>query len=134
MRLTTFIFLTVLALLYAGLTVVETAMYQTWDRALTEQKELQNQVLYFQRLSGFTEQLLRRLAIESQHDPALAQLLKDHRVKVVVTPVAEKETPGGGQGLPATGVPDASATPGGAAAAAPNKLPQPPQSPDVAHP
>jgi hypothetical protein len=134
MRLTTFTFLTALALLYAGLTLAETAMYQTWDRALLEQKDLQNKVIYFQRLGGFAEQLLRRLAVDSQHDPALAQLLKEHRIKVVFTPVAEKDAPGGGPATPAAGIPSPSATPGGAPAVAPNNLPQPPQTPDAAHP
>jgi hypothetical protein len=133
MRLTTFTFLTALALLYAGLTLAETAMYQTWDRALYQQKDIANKVAYFHRLSGFIEQLLRRMAIDSQHDPALAKLLKDHRIKVVVGPVAEKDTPGGGPVSPAAGAPDTSVTPGDAAAA-PNKLPQTPPSPGTNQP
>ena len=131
MRLTTFTFLTVLALLYAGLTVVETSMYQTWDHELLVQKDIQNKVAYFNRLGGFTEQLLRRMAIDSQHDPALAQLLKEHRIKVIFAPVAEKDAPAS----PAAGAPpDASVNPGNPPAVAPTNVPQPPQSTDTVHP
>jgi hypothetical protein len=134
MRLTTFTFLTVLALLYAGLTVVETSMYQTWDHELLVQKDIQNKVAYFNRLGGFTEQLLRRMAIDSQHDPALAQLLKEHRVKVIIAPVAEKDATGTAPASPPAATPDASANPANPAPVAPNNVPQPPQSTDTVHP
>ena len=133
MRLTTFTFLTVLALLYVGLTLAETAMYQTWDRALLQQKDIENKVAYFHRLSGFIEQLLRRMAIDSQRDPALAKLLKEHRIKVIVSPVAENEAPVGGPASPVGGASGA-ITPPGDAAVAPNKVPQPPASPETNHP
>lgn len=138
MRLTTFTFLTVLALLYAGLTLAETAMYQTWDHALRQQKQLEYDVAYFQNLRGFIEQLLHRLAIDSQHDPALAEMLKEHRIKVIITPEAQRVLQDSGPPAPATNSPGPSPAPTDATVPSEtNKLPPTPptpQPPDSSHP
>lgn len=81
----TFYIVIILAVIYAGFTVSETWMYQRWELASAEQREVQSKLAYAQRLKNFTDQFLRRLAIDSQHDPALADLLKKHNIKVVVS-------------------------------------------------
>ena len=81
----TFYIVIFLATIYAVFTASETWMYNRWEAAATEQKEIQSNLAYAQRLKSFTEQLLRRLALDSQRDAALADLLKKHKIKVVVT-------------------------------------------------
>lgn len=88
MRLPAFIILTLLSLGYAGLTVAETFMYQSWERTVAEQKDVQTKIVYFQNLNAFTEQVLRRMAAESPHDPAIAELLRQRKIKVVIAPSA----------------------------------------------
>ena len=84
--------LVVLALFYGVLTFAETGLLDAWDRKRAEQQEIERRVAYFQHMNVVTGQMLRRLAVESQHDPAIAQLLKKMRVKVIVdTPEAERE-------------------------------------------
>lgn len=85
MKLLPFSILTVLALILAGLTLMETMMYRAWEQAQDDQRILQRKVAYYQKLNTFTEQLLRRMAIDSQRDPALAQVLKDNNIKVVIS-------------------------------------------------
>ena len=102
MKLVSFSILTLLALIYAGLSVAESAMYHTWDRAINEQRSIQIKINYYQRMDNFIEQFLRRLAVDSQHDPAVADLLKKRNIRVVVTPEAVKD--------PAATTPSADAT------------------------
>jgi hypothetical protein len=85
MKLIPFCLLTALSLLYVALTFAESEMYETWDMALKEQRALQIKLAYYQRANAFIEALLKRLAVDSQHDPALAELLKQNQIKVVVT-------------------------------------------------
>lgn len=84
MKLFAFCTITVLSLLYAGLTIMETLTYRQWEQAVIEQKDIQAKVAFFQRMNTVLDQMLRRMAIESQHDPALARLLEENKVKVVV--------------------------------------------------
>ena len=86
MKLVPFTFLVIFAVLYLGLTVAETFMYSSWEKATAKQKELQQRVVFYQRLSNFTEQVLQAIAISSQHDPAMVDLLKKRQIKVVTTP------------------------------------------------
>ncbi len=88
MKLVPFSILTAFALIFAILTVAESGMYQAWEKAVFKQKDLQSRVVYYQRLNAFTEQVLRRLAVDSQRDPAIADLLKKHGIKVVISPAA----------------------------------------------
>lgn len=81
-----------LTLFYGVLSFAETGLLDAWDRKRAEQQEIERRVAYFQHMNVVTGQMLRRLAVESQHDPAIAQLLKKMRVKVIVdTPEAEQE-------------------------------------------
>lgn len=79
-------FLTVmgLAVMVALLTLMETWMYKRWLAASYEQRDVQTKLLMAQRQKTFCDQFLRRLALESQRDPALLDLLKKHRLKVTV--------------------------------------------------
>jgi len=124
MRFSSFFILTALALLYVVLTVAETAMYQTWDHATAQQRDIQNKVAYFQRLNGFLGQLVRRMAVDSLHDPALTQVLKEHRIKVV-------QTGGEALNLPqdSTAVPAPAGKP-----ATPPEINPPAPTPTTAHP
>ncbi len=117
MKLISFCILTALSLLYAGLTLAETALYQTWDRAMAQQKEIQNKVAFYQRLDGTINQLLRRMAVDSQRDPALVEVLAQNKIKVVVTSPEAMSTDGAPAPLPATNT---------------NKAPQAPQPPTPA--
>jgi len=96
MKLFSFIILMTLATIYVGLTVGETVTYRKWQRAVYEQKDVQAKLTYFQNLNRIIEVLLRRMAYDSQHDPALAQMLKERRIKVVLTgpPQPASDTPG----------------------------------------
>ena len=76
--------MTALALLFAGLSVAETMTYHRWEQEIVEQRDIQIKVDYFQRLDGVLDRLLRRMAIDSQRDPALAQLLKENNVNLIV--------------------------------------------------
>jgi hypothetical protein len=96
MRFSSFFTITLLALAYAGLTIAETAMYKSWDRAQNEQKIIQAKVNYVQKLNNRIERLLSRMAIDSQHDPALTKLLKEHGFNVVVrepVPISDATAP-----------------------------------------
>ena len=73
-----------LSLILVVLTLLETWVYKKWDEAATEQRDNQLKLAYGQSMRGFTEQFLRRLAADSQRDPALAEMLKKDKVKVVV--------------------------------------------------
>lgn len=84
MKLASFCILTVFALIFAALTVAETAMYQSWDNALAQQKIIQMKVNYLQQQNGVIRELLRRLAVDSQRDPALTELLKQNHINVVI--------------------------------------------------
>jgi len=92
MKLFSFCILTALALLYAGLTVAETITYRKWEQAVGEQKEIQLKVQFFQNQNRVINSLLRRMAYDSLHDPALAQFLKEKKIKVVVNDVANPGT------------------------------------------
>jgi len=85
MKLFSFIILMTLAVIYVALTVGETVTYRKWQRAVYEQKDVQAKLSYFQNLNRIIEVLVRRMAYDSQHDPAIAQMLKDRRIKVVLT-------------------------------------------------
>jgi len=84
MTRTTYFITLMLALILAVLTLLETWVYKKWDDAATQQRDNQLKLAYSQSMRGFTEQFLRRLAIDSQRDPALAEMLKKDKVKVVV--------------------------------------------------
>jgi hypothetical protein len=84
MKLWSFCLLTTLALLYTGLTVGETVTYRRWEKAVYDQKDIQAKMTYFQNMGRVLDSLMHRMAFDSLHDPALAQMLKDHKVKVVV--------------------------------------------------
>jgi hypothetical protein len=84
MKLVSFCILTALSLIYAGLTMMETVTYHKWEAAVNNQKYLQSQVNYFDRLNAILNEMIKRMAYFSQHDPAMAQLLKDHNINVVV--------------------------------------------------
>jgi hypothetical protein len=80
-----FYFLIFLCAVFAGLTGLETYLYQNWEKALAEQKTFQIRESNAAQLDHFTEQLLRRTVAESFRDPALADMLKKQGIKVVVT-------------------------------------------------
>jgi hypothetical protein len=84
MKLVSFCILTTLSLIYAGLTMMETVTYHKWEAEVNNQKYLQAQVNYFDHLNAILDEMLKRTAYLSQHDPALAQMLKDHNINVVV--------------------------------------------------
>jgi len=91
MRLVSFCILTALALLYAGLTLAETKMYQKWERALNDQKIIQTKIAFYQHLNGQIQTLLREMALASKQDPAMAALLKENKINVVYSaPVSVK--------------------------------------------
>jgi hypothetical protein len=102
MKLLPFCILTALALIYAGLTIAESALYQTWDRALSDQKDIQTKVAFYQRLDGTINLLLRRMAVDSQRDPALLKLLNDHKIKVVIRNPEPMDSQPAPVSLPAT--------------------------------
>ena len=81
----TYITAIVLSLIFAGLTLWETWVYTLWEHVAEEQKEVQNHLVAAQRLNNFNEQFLRRLAVDSRYDPALAAMLKAHKVNVVIS-------------------------------------------------
>ena len=85
MKLPAFCILTLLSLIYAGLTLQESMVYRAWDKSLADQKGIQMKIAYFQQLDVFTKQLLQRMVIESQRDPAIGDLLKENKLKVVIT-------------------------------------------------
>jgi hypothetical protein len=85
MNLPSFCIVTALALLFAVLNYSEANLYQSWTNTLTDQKELQAKLANAQHLNEFTQALLRRVAIDSQHDPALADVLKKNDIKVVIS-------------------------------------------------
>lgn len=78
-----FSFLVAFAVLFFGLTVTETCMYYSFENALAKQKELQQKMVFYQRLNNFTQQVMQRIAVDSQHDPALIELLRKRQIKVV---------------------------------------------------
>jgi len=84
MKLVSFCILTALSLLYAGLTIAETLTYHQWEKAINDQRYTQAQVAYFDHLNGVLDEMVRRMAVLSQHDPAMTQLLKDHNIHVVI--------------------------------------------------
>jgi len=84
MKLASFCILTALSMIYAGLTLVETMTYHKWEDEVNNQKYLQAQVAFFDHLNGVLDEMLKRMAYLSQHDPAMAQLLKDRNINVVV--------------------------------------------------
>jgi len=84
MKIASFSLLTALALLYAGLTLAETMTYHKWEQAINDQKYTQAEVAYFDHLNMVLDEMVRRMAIASQHDPVMAQLLKEHNINVVV--------------------------------------------------
>jgi hypothetical protein len=83
MKFVPFILLTLLTLVYVGLTLAETMTYHKWEQAVFEQKVIQDKVAFYHRMNTVLDQLIRRMAYDSQHDPALVHLLADHRIKVV---------------------------------------------------
>jgi hypothetical protein len=85
MKLLSLCLLTTLALLYAGLTMAETMTYRKWERAMADQRDVQAKVAYFQNMDQILQRMVRSIAYNSQHDPALGQLLKARNIKVVVT-------------------------------------------------
>lgn len=93
MKLASFCVLLVFALIFAGLNIIETLMYQAWDDALEQQKVVHIKLSFFQQQNETTQNLLKRIAIESQHDPALAQLLKERNIKVVIKGQPNPVTP-----------------------------------------
>jgi len=96
MKLVSFCMLTALSLLYALLTFTETLTYQKWEKALNDQKYIQARVAYFDHVNMVLDQMVRRMALDSQHDPAIAQLLKQNNINVVMeTPAPTKDTPAG---------------------------------------
>ena len=78
----TFYFVIALSLVYVVLIGLETWMDQTWDITVYQQKVLQARVVNAQRIHFGAQQLLRRIAVESEHDPALLELLKKNKIKV----------------------------------------------------
>ena len=81
-----FYFIAFLCVVFAGLTLVQTLMYQKWEQELAEQRQLQTRDPYVKQVDGFTEQLLRRTVTDSLHDPALSDLLKRLSITVVISP------------------------------------------------
>jgi hypothetical protein len=84
MNLLSFCVLTTLALVYAGLTWAESETYHRWEKAIDGQKDTQAKVAYFDHVNALLDQMIRRMAVDSQNDPALAKLLKDRNINVVV--------------------------------------------------
>jgi hypothetical protein len=106
MKIISFSLLTVLALVYASLTMAETMTYHKWEKAINEQKYTQAKLAYFNNLNSLLERLARQLALDSQSDPALAQLLKDNKIKVVIgSPQTVGDVPAAGSPSPATNAP-----------------------------
>jgi len=114
MKLTSFCVLTSLALVYAGLTTMETVTYHKWEDAVNNQKYIQAQVNYFDHVNAILNEMIKRMAFLSQHDPALAQLLKDRNISVVVenpttppasTPSSFDSSPPGDPVAPSPGKP-----------------------------
>jgi hypothetical protein len=85
MNLPKYCILVALSLAYAGLTLTEFNTYQNWEAAVNGQKLIQSKLANAKNLSGITDQFIRRLAVESQHDPDLADMLKKHDIKVVIS-------------------------------------------------
>ncbi len=83
MKLVPFSILTALSVLYGILTVTETTLYQRWERAMAEQRDIQAKVAYFNQLGGYLESLLKRLALDAQTDPELMNLLKENKINLV---------------------------------------------------
>jgi hypothetical protein len=69
-----------------GLTVVETGSYEFWEEQQAIAKDLNGKLPYADRVDSFTEQLVRRVATDSLHDPSLAAMLKTLGVKVTEGP------------------------------------------------
>jgi hypothetical protein len=78
----TFYLVIVLSLIFVALTLVETWMDQTWEMTLLQEKDIQLKLANAQRIHLGAQQLLRRLAIDSEHDPALLEMLKKNNIKV----------------------------------------------------
>ena len=87
MKLVSFCLLTTLALLYAGLAIAETMTYRKWEKAMNDQKYIMAEMAFFDRMNSLLDQMVRQMAMDSRHDPALAQLLKDHNINVVINTV-----------------------------------------------
>ena len=93
MKLAYFCILIALSLIFAGVTLFESTVHQTWDRALTEQKQIKAKMTFIQQRQEITARLLRRIAVESQHDPAFAELLRQYHINVVLSPEVKKMMP-----------------------------------------
>jgi hypothetical protein len=111
-----------LSLVYAGLNLLESFQYQAWEVTLAQQHAVQLQLAYAQRQDSFNQELLKRLALESQHDLPLAELLKKHHIRVIFS---------GSQALVPAPTPPSDIT----GPVAPDKTPEAPaSSPSPVHP
>jgi hypothetical protein len=81
----TFYFVITLSLIFSVATLGEAWLYESYENTVAQQQDIQAHLANSQRLNAFTEQLLRRLAVDSQHDPGLAELLEKHKVKVIIS-------------------------------------------------
>ena len=95
MKIVSFSLLTVLALIYSALTLAETMTYRKWEEAVAVQQYTQGKLTYFGKLNARVQQMGRQMAIYSQTDPAIAQVLKDNKVRVIIE---GPPTPGAGTG------------------------------------
>ncbi len=71
-----------LSLLFAILVVAQTVVYRAWDIAYTQQLDYQAKLAQADRFNSFPEQLVRRIAVDSSRDAALAEILKKHGIIV----------------------------------------------------
>jgi hypothetical protein len=84
-----------LAVLFALLNGLEYWLYQSFEKVQWEQRVIQGRIAFAERQNSFNEALLRRLAIDSQRDPDLGELLKRHHVRIVFnTPQGTSRTGG----------------------------------------
>ncbi len=97
----TFWAVTTLAGIYVLVAIAQAYMYSSLDKTMAEQREMQAKLTRVEPINNFTQQLIRRMIVDSANDPNLAQILKMNGVKInypsTDTPAsagANVETPG----------------------------------------
>lgn len=81
-----FSFLTVLALIFAGLVIIQTLLQQNWESAIANQKVFESRLAEAQHRGQVANELIRRLAVEAVKNPELQNVLKNNGIIVKVAP------------------------------------------------